>query len=91
MNSGFYKKEENNDKLLYAQTFVSAPLYMLISETKDDYEYPIDGWYWFDDETDAYNFWNLELPKSIENKLEPPSNSYTIPPIPPIPKFDVVG
>ncbi len=45
--SGFYKKEDGN--WIYAPNFVEAPDYILISDKKDEYEYPIDGWSWYDE------------------------------------------
>ena len=42
----FYKKEDND--LLCAPTSVLGPGFDLQAETKDQHEYPIDGWYWYD-------------------------------------------
>ena len=42
----FFKKD--NDKLLTAPNFVYAPDYTLKADEKDTYEYPVDGWYWFE-------------------------------------------
>lgn len=42
----FFKKD--NDNLLTAPNFVYAPDYTLKADEKDSYEYPIDGWYWFE-------------------------------------------
>jgi hypothetical protein len=33
--------------------------YQLYKETKDQHNYPIDGWYWFDTEEEARLFFNL--------------------------------
>lgn len=57
---GFYKKE--NDNLIYSQNLVLNSEYQLFKELKDEYNYPIDGWYWFDSEDDAYVFFNIEKP-----------------------------
>lgn len=57
---GFYKKE--NDNLIYAQNLVLNSEYQLFKELKDEYNYPIDGWYWFDSEDDAYVFFSIEKP-----------------------------
>jgi hypothetical protein len=46
--SGFYKKDEEGNSL-YAPNFVDHPNYTLNKENKDDYEYPIDGWTWYDE------------------------------------------
>lgn len=42
----FYKKEDND--LLCAPTSVLGPGFDLQAEKKDQHEYPIDGWYWYD-------------------------------------------
>jgi hypothetical protein len=58
--SGFYKLENNN--LLYAQSMVMSPFgYVLSDDLKDTYEYPIDGWYWFDTENEARVFFNMPI------------------------------
>jgi hypothetical protein len=59
--SGFYKKTD--EKLLYAPNAVRAPEYDLFREKKDTYEYPVNDWYWFDDETTAKEFFNIEDPE----------------------------
>lgn len=51
MTAGFYKKE--NDTLYYAPNIVEGDGYVLIAQDKDQYEYPIDGWNWFDSEEEA--------------------------------------
>lgn len=42
----FYKRQD--EELLIAPNFVHAPDYSLTVENKDEYTYPVDGWYWFD-------------------------------------------
>ena len=42
----FYKRE--NDELLVAPNFVRGPGFDLFAEQKDEYQYPVEGWYWFD-------------------------------------------
>lgn len=44
--SGFYKLLDN--EIICAPTFVNNKEYTLEIGLKDTYEYPIDGWYWFD-------------------------------------------
>jgi hypothetical protein len=61
LKPGFYKKEKNY--LLYAKNKVSNKNYILLITEKDSYEYPVDNWYYFDDEDTAYKFFNLEKPK----------------------------
>ena len=55
--SGFYKIDGD---LLYGPNFVLNASYELSRETKDQYVYPIDGWYWFESEEQAKNFFNIE-------------------------------
>lgn len=51
---GFYKN--NGDEILFAPNRVIAPLFSLTKETKDDFSYPQDGWYWFNSQREAYDF-----------------------------------
>lgn len=48
--SGFYKCDGD---ILYAPNFVYGPTFELLREHKDEYQYPVDGWTWFDSETEA--------------------------------------
>lgn len=57
--SGFYKLD-NETTLLYAPNFVAAPEYSLDKTIKNDFTYPVNGWYWFDSEEEAKQFFNLE-------------------------------
>ena len=50
----FYKKDEEN--LINGGDVVSSPLITLTKETKDNYTYPQDGWYWFDSFDEALQF-----------------------------------
>ena len=61
---GFYKNDEG--QLLYGPNFVISSWYDLRKETKDQHTYPIDGWYWFDSEELAREFFNLPKP-NIDN------------------------
>jgi hypothetical protein len=54
--SGFYKLGEG---LLYGSNFVLHKDFELHRETKDQHTYPIAGWYWFDSETQAKEFFNI--------------------------------
>lgn len=56
-NPGFYKFADND--ILYAPTLVTGPEYTLSALDDDLYVYPVDGWYWFDDETVAKNFFGV--------------------------------
>lgn len=51
---GFYKKD--TDTILTGENFVFSPIVTLTKETKDSYEYPQDGWYWFDTFDEALQF-----------------------------------
>jgi hypothetical protein len=51
MTSGFYKKD--NEELFYAPNIVEGNGFVLVAQDKDQYEYPVDGWVWFDSEEEA--------------------------------------
>jgi hypothetical protein len=53
-NPGFYKFPEGD--FLYAPHGVSHVYYDLHPDLKDDYNYPVDGWYWFNSENEAFEF-----------------------------------
>lgn len=50
--SGFYKINEIGN-LMYGPNFVCNADYKLTRETKDQNIYPIDGWFWFNSESEA--------------------------------------
>lgn len=54
--SGFYKLD---GILLYGPNFVINANYELRKETKNEHTYPTDGWYWFDSEEEAKQFFNI--------------------------------
>lgn len=56
--SGFYKLD---GELLFGPNFVLNAKYELRRETKEDHTYPVDGWYWFDSEQQAREFFNLPM------------------------------
>lgn len=58
--SGFYKLNEVGE-WEYAPNFVYAPTYTLLREDKDTYDYPVDGWYWYDVAPEAYVTWAKSL------------------------------
>jgi hypothetical protein len=58
--SGFYKKD--NDSLLYAPNWVQSKDYALVRSDKDRYNYPVDGWAWFDNANYAYTANDLPIP-----------------------------
>ncbi len=51
MTAGFYKIQDN--QMIYAPRIVEGNGYALFAQDKDTYQYPVDGWYWFDSDTDA--------------------------------------
>jgi hypothetical protein len=55
--SGFYKYE--SEILLYGQTEVTGPYFDLLRQNHAEYTYPVDGWYWFDTEEQAREFFGL--------------------------------
>jgi hypothetical protein len=54
MTEGFYKKD--NEELFYAPNIVDENGFVLIAQDKDQYEYPVNGWVWFDSEEEALQF-----------------------------------
>lgn len=69
MTAGFYKYE--SEILSYGPNFVLNLDYELRAESKDEYTYPIDGWYWFNSLEDACLFFNIPSP---DNNKEEVSN-----------------
>jgi hypothetical protein len=64
--SGFYKV--NDKQVLFAPNAVISKTYTLAREQKGTYTYPIEGWYWFDSEQEAYTQFNLPFPAKPDNK-----------------------
>ena len=55
--SGFYKLD--GEILLYGPHFVLNANYELRKETHTEHTYPVDGWYWFDTEQEAKDFFGI--------------------------------
>lgn len=55
--SGFYKNYSGY--LVHGPTCISNKDYELKREKKGEYQYPVDGWFWFDSEKEAKTFFNL--------------------------------
>jgi hypothetical protein len=55
--SGFYKLD--GDQLLFGPNGVMGPTYDLERSSKDTHTYPVEGWYWFDSEAEAREFFDL--------------------------------
>lgn len=75
---GFYKIDPSGD-LLFGPNFVLNANFELYPDQKDTYTYPVDGWYWFDDEETARE--TLGLPPA------PPPVDDETPWMPPLPPF----
>lgn len=56
---GFYKKDVT--RLLFAPNFVRGEGYSLVKEEKDNYQYPVNGWHWFNTENEARTFFGLSI------------------------------
>lgn len=60
MEAGFYKAEQlsvlGDATLLYAPNFVLNKDYELRIEQREEYAYPVHGWYYFESELDARLF-----------------------------------
>lgn len=56
--NGFYKLD---GELLYGPNFVLNANYELRKETHEEHTYPVDGWYWFDSEAAAREFFGLPV------------------------------
>ena len=53
----FYKND--GGYLLEAPNFVYSKEYTLLAEDKDNYQLPIDDWYWFNSGEEAKKFFNI--------------------------------
>lgn len=47
-DAGFYKIDPSSGELLCAPNAVYAPGFTLLREQHEEYQYPQDGWVWFD-------------------------------------------
>ena len=65
---GFYKND--GGILLYGPNFVLNANYELRKEDYLEHTYPIDGWYWFDSESDAKTFFGI--PEEEVDQVEVP-------------------
>lgn len=68
---GFYKFD---DILFYGPNSVAGPDLHLIKEEKTLYTYPVQGWYWFDSEVEAREFFGLP-PNSEEEQDSWPTDT----------------
>jgi hypothetical protein len=58
----FYKLE--NESLLSGD-LITSPNFVLVAEDKDYYDYPVDGWTWFDTEEEAKAHFEVTNESSI--------------------------
>jgi len=65
--SGFYKFDGD---LLYAPNYVLNAKYELYRDQHESYTYPVDGWYWFDTEAQAREFFGLPPAEIIDLPVE---------------------
>ena len=65
--SGFYKLDSD---LLFGANFVLNANYELRRATHDQHTYPVDGWYWFDNEEEARSAFKLPIPEINEMRQE---------------------
>lgn len=68
MSAGFYKIDGTNN-LIYAPNTVLNAEFELTKEKHEEYKFPIDGWYWFNSEEEAREFFNLPL-KELEEEIK---------------------
>jgi hypothetical protein len=69
--SGFYKNEYG--VLLHGSEDVFGPTFTLLRDQHESYEYPVDGWYWFDTEEEARSFLGeslLDLSNDFNNNTD---------------------
>lgn len=81
--SGFYKFDGS---LLYGPNFVLNKDYELRRETKDEHTYPTDGWYWFETQTEAKQFFNISEEEPKNDAISSPINI----PVPPFPVSPII-
>jgi hypothetical protein len=60
---GFYKNDFG--VVLHGPHFVLNKDYELKAEQHETYEYPVDGWYWFETEKEAYAFFEIEMQAQV--------------------------
>lgn len=64
--NGFYKVQ--NDSLFYASNAIYNSNYELFVEHHETYTYPVDGWYYFESEELAREFFGLPAPIAPESE-----------------------
>ncbi len=61
----FYKLDDKGN--LLAGNRIFGPGLSLLEEQKDEYTYPIEGWWWFDTEEEALRHFGLDVPIVVTN------------------------
>ena len=56
---GFYRVE-NETSIVSGRLYVLNQDYALYRDEKDTYEYPVDGWRWFNSKSEAHDFFGIE-------------------------------
>jgi hypothetical protein len=46
--AGFYRRDSDLGELLFAPNAVYGPEFTLLAEQHAEYQYPVDGWVWFE-------------------------------------------
>jgi hypothetical protein len=69
VTAGFYKID---GELLYAPNYVLNKDWQLLKEEKDNYEYPVHGWRWFDSEDEARQAYGLPPAEKPEGEEPTP-------------------
>jgi len=69
-DSGFYRVDPDGITLLFGRFWVLNALYELHRELRDTYTYPIDGWSWYESESEARLVLNCPVPKTQEEIRE---------------------
>jgi hypothetical protein len=65
---GFYKYQD--EQLFCAAHIVEGQGILLMCEQKDQYEYSIDGWHWFDSEEEAVEYFGISIEKTNTEDLQ---------------------
>lgn len=55
----FFSIDETSGELLVGENFVLNAGYELYADRHRAYDLPVDGWYWFDTEDEARDFFGL--------------------------------
>lgn len=58
--------KNDNDSLIIGDNFVYAPTFTLTKETKDEFMYPIEGWYWFETIEEANEFFGITKEDNLD-------------------------